>query len=392
MSWSATSRSFPLLPLRSICSSRAWSCLTKTGPCCSRRSVSGRRTCSPATSGTCLVIIRSKTPLRISFAGGGTDVEPYVSERGGVVLSSTIDKYAYSSLYFKEALGVHVASLDYDIVAKYNADEPHIEDDKLNLVKAVIRRLSPENADRGLDIFLHSDAPPGSGLGSSSTVVVTLIGALKHWLHLPLTNYDIADLAYQIERVDLGIKGGKQDQYAAAFGGFNFIEFHGDATIVNPLRVPSHTLNELHYNLLLCYTGKTRLSAHIIDDQVKGYVQQQKGVVRAMDELKDIAVALKNALLQCRLSDFGYLLNEAWMNKKKMAQQISNPQIDELYETARKHGALGGKITGAGGGGYMFFYCDFRRKHIIAEQLEKLGAQVVDFNFDLQGLQTWEMR
>jgi D-glycero-alpha-D-manno-heptose-7-phosphate kinase len=338
------------------------------------------------------MIIRSKTPLRISFAGGGTEVEPYLSERGGVVLSSTIDKYAYSSLYFKEDPGVHVASLDYDIVAKYNADEPLIEDDKLNLVKAVIRRLSPENTDQGLDIFLHSDAPPGSGLGSSSTVVVTLIGAIKHWLHLPLTNYDIADLAYQIERVDLGIKGGKQDQYAATFGGFNFIEFHRDATIVNPLRVSSHTLNELHYNLLLCYTGKTRLSAHIIDDQVKGYLRQQKSVIEAMDELKNIAVALKNALLQDRLSDFGDLLNEAWMNKKKMAEQISNPQIDEIYETARKYGALGGKITGAGGGGYMFFYCDFRRKHIIAEQLEQLGAQVVNVGFDFRGLQTWEVR
>jgi D-glycero-alpha-D-manno-heptose-7-phosphate kinase len=243
-----------------------------------------------------------------------------------------------------------------------------------------------------MDIFLHSDAPPGSGLGSSSTVVVTLIGAFKHWLHLPLTNYEIADLAYQIERKDLGIKGGKQDQYAATFGGFNFIEFHHDATIVNPLRVPSDTLNELHYNLLLCYTGKTRLSAHIIDDQVKGYVQHQEGVTRAMDELKHIAVALKNALLRDKPNEFGALLNEAWMNKKKMATQISNPHIDELYETALKHGALGGKITGAGGGGYMFFYCDFKRKHIVAEQLERLGAQVVEFDFDFGGLQTWEVR
>ena len=342
------------------------------------------------------MIVRSKTPLRISFAGGGTEVEPYLSERGGAVLSSTIDKYAYGSLYFNEDPSgdpsVHVSSLDYDVVAKYEADEPLIEGDKLNLVKAVIRRLSPEGNSQGMDIFLHSDAPPGSGLGSSSTVVVTLIGAFKHWLHLPLTNYEIADLAYQIERKDLGIKGGKQDQYAATFGGFNFIEFHRDATIVNPLRVPSDTLNELHYNLLLCYTGKTRLSAHIIDDQVKGYVRHQESVIGAMDELKHIAVALKNALLRDKPNEFGALLHEAWMNKKKMATQISNPHIDELYETARKHGALGGKITGAGGGGYMFFYCDFKRKHIVAEQLERLGAQVVEFDFDFGGLQTWEVR
>jgi D-glycero-alpha-D-manno-heptose-7-phosphate kinase len=338
------------------------------------------------------MIIRSKAPLRISFAGGGTEVEPYLSERGGVVLGTTIDKYAYSSLYFKDDPRIHVASLDYDVVANYETDEPLIEGDRLNLVKAVIRRLCPKNNDQGLDIFLHSDAPPGSGLGSSSAVVVTLIGAFKHWLHSPLTNYDIADLAYQIERVDMEIKGGKQDQYAAAFGGFNFIEFYRDATIVNPLRVPADTLNELHYNLLLCYTGKNRLSAHIIDNQVKGYVQRQEEVIQAMAELKHIAVALKNALLQSRLNDFGYLLNEAWMNNKKMAAQISDSHIDEIYETARKHGALGGNISGAGGGGYMFFYCQFDRKHVVAEQLERIGAQVVDFDFDFDGLQTWEVR
>jgi D-glycero-alpha-D-manno-heptose-7-phosphate kinase len=337
-------------------------------------------------------IIRSKTPLRISFAGGGTEVEPYLSERGGVVLSSTIDKYAYSSLRFKDDHRINVTSLDYDIVSNYDAQELLLEDDKLNLVKAVIHRLNPKDNSRGLDIFLHSDAPPGSGLGSSSTVVVTLIGVFKHWLHLPLTNYDIADMAFQIERTDLGIKGGKQDQYAAAFGGFNFIEFYRDATIVNPLRVPSDILNELRYNLLLCYTGKTRLSAHIIDSQVEGYVRRQQSVVHAMDELKHIAVELKNALLQGRLNDFGALLHDAWMNKKKMATQISDSHIEEIYETACKHGALGGKISGAGGGGYMFFYCNFDRKHIVAEQLERLGAKVVDFNFDFRGLQTWEVR
>jgi D-glycero-alpha-D-manno-heptose-7-phosphate kinase len=338
------------------------------------------------------MIIRSKTPLRISFAGGGTEIEPYLSEQGGAVLSTTIDKYAYSSLRFNDDHQITVSSLDYDIVAKYDVDTQLIEDEKLNLVEAVICRLSPKDRGQGLDIFLHSDAPPGSGLGSSSTVVVTLIGGFRHWLRLPLTNYEIAELAYQIERIDLGIVGGKQDQYAAAFGGFNFIEFYRDMTVVNPLRVSANTLNELQYNLLLCYTGKNRLSAHIIDDQVQGYIQRQESVVHAMDELKYIAVALKNALLQDKLSDFGDLLHEAWMNKKKMAAQISDPHIDEIYETARKHGALGGKISGAGGGGYMYFYCQFDRKHIVAEQLERLGAQVVDFNFDFAGLQTWEVR
>ncbi len=338
------------------------------------------------------MIIRSQAPLRLSFAGGGTDVEPYLSERGGAVLSTTIDKYAYSSLRFHNDRRITVTSLDYDIVAKYKLDEPFTYDGNLDLVKAVFRRLSCHNQDQGLDVFLHSDAPPGSGLGSSSTVVVALIGLFKHWLHLPLTNYEIAQLAYDIERVDLGIKGGKQDQYAATFGGFNFIEFYQDGTIVNPLRIPHDVLNELRYNLLLCYTGQTRLSAGIIDTQVANYIRGEEDVVRSLDELKRLATALKNALLQGRLDDFGDLLHEAWMNKKQMAVQISDSYIDELYEIARKYGAVGGKMSGAGGGGYMFFYCEFDKKHVVAEQLERAGGQAVDFNFDFLGMQTWQVR
>ncbi|HVO68447.1 MAG TPA: hypothetical protein VMT24_00290, partial [Aggregatilineaceae bacterium] len=320
------------------------------------------------------------------------EVEPYLSERGGVVLSTTIDKYVYSSLRFRDDEQITVTSLDYDIVAKYKLDDPLVYDGKLGLVKAVIKRLVPQNGHTGISFFLHSDAPPGSGLGSSSTIVVALIGLLKHWLHIPLTNYEIADLAYKIERGDLGIKGGKQDQYAATFGGFNFIEFYHNATIVNPLRISSDVANELQYRLLLCYTGKTRLSGKIIDTQVQRYTENQPDTVAAMDSLKQIATDLKRALLQGRLDDFGALLHAAWSCKKQMAPQITTPQIDELYETACRNGALGGKIAGAGGGGYMFFYCEFDKKHIVADRLEKLGAQVVDFNFDSCGLQTWEIR
>ncbi len=336
-----------------------------------------------------MTIIRGRSPLRISFAGGGTDVMPYMAERGGVVLSATIDKYAYASLRLCEEASIVVESLDYDLVVKYGLDRPLPYDGNLDLVKAVFNRVCHTDLDRGMQVFLHSDAPPGSGLGSSSTLVVALIGLLKHWRHLPLTNYEIADLAYQIERVDMGIKGGRQDQYAATFGGFNFIEFHRDATIVNPLRIDSDILNELQYNLLLCYTGRTRLSGGIIDTQVQNYVQNKGDIVHAMDELKQITVALKNALLRGKLAEFGDLLNDAWMNKKKMAEQISTPDIDELYATARRLGALGGKVSGAGGGGYMFFCCPFDRKHLIAEALEKHGARVVPFNFDFDGLRTW---
>ena len=337
------------------------------------------------------MIIRSKAPLRISFSGGGTDISPYMDQRGGVVLSATIDKYAYASMRVRPDRDITVRSLDYDILAKYHVgcDIPY--DGELDLVKAVLRNLNNGNR-QGLEFFLHTDAPPGSGLGSSSTMVVALIGVLKHWHGLPLTHYEIADLAYGIERKDLGIQGGKQDQYSAVFGGFNFMEFSRPAVIVNPLRIDPETINELEYNLLLCYTGKRRLSANIIQSQVEAYENKDPDVLGAMDELKALTIEMKNALLQGRLDDFGRLLHEAWVHKKRMAKQISNREIDTLYETAQKHGAVGGKITGAGGGGYMFLYCEFDKKHIVAEELEKLGGQVVEFTFDNRGLQTWEVK
>ncbi len=336
------------------------------------------------------MIIRSRSPLRISFCGGGTDVSPYFEEKGGVVLSTTIDKYSYATLIPKEGRVIQVESLDFDIMAKYDVDHQLVYDGELDLVKAVINTIEGAN-NSGFDLFLHSDAPPGSGLGSSSTMTVTIVGLMRQWLQKPWTNYDIAQLAYHIERTVLGIKGGKQDQYAATFGGFNFIEFHSDYTIVNPLRISPVILNELEYHLLLCYTGKTRLSARIIETQVQGYVEKQAASMAALDELKQITVDMKNALLQGHLNDFGSLLHDAWVNKKQLARQITSQSIDLLYETARKHGALGGKILGAGGGGYLLVYCPFDKKHIIATELEKIGGQVVKFGFDEKGLQTWEV-
>ena len=338
------------------------------------------------------MIIRSKVPLRISFGGGGTDISPYKDEKGGLVLNATIDKYAYGTLKTKNERNITVTSLDYDIVAKYNLDDDFKYDGELDLVKAVIKNLNNNNNNKGFDFFIHSEAPPGSGLGSSSTMVVALIGLLKHYHRLPLINYEIADVAYKIEREDLGIKGGFQDQYAAVFGGFNFIEFGPSNVIVNPLRIPQDVINELEYKMLLCYTGKTRLSANIIKTQINNYVRRERDVVRAMDLLKQNAVDMKNALLQNRLDDFGYSLHDAWLHKKQMAKQITDPQINNFYEVARKNGALGGKISGAGGGGFMMFYCEFDKKHIVAEELEKLGAEVVPFSFVSHGLQTWEVR
>jgi D-glycero-alpha-D-manno-heptose-7-phosphate kinase len=219
-----------------------------------------------------------------------------------------------------------------------------------------------------------------------------MVGALREWLHAPWTDYEVARLAFQIERVDMAMAGGRQDQYAAAFGGFNFIEFQGDAVLVNPLRIPRPTLNELQHNLLLCYTGTTRMSDAIIQKQAQNYRQQAQAAIQAMDELKRLALEMKKQLLTGNLTEFGALLHEAWINKRQMAAQIATPRIDELYETARRAGALGGKISGAGGGGYMFFYCPNEAKYRVAEKLEERGAQAVDFDFDLKGMQAWRVR
>ena len=343
-----------------------------------------------------MVIVRSKTPLRISFSGGGTDVSPYREEYGGIVLSATIDKYAYSSLRVRDDRRLEVTSLDYDIVAKYNLDDMSY-DGQLDLVKAVVKHQAlNKDLNRGFDVFIHSDAPPGSGLGSSSAVVVGLIGLLKHAQGLPLTNDEIAKLAFHIEREDVGVKGGMQDQYSAAFGGFNLIEFgagRGSANVVvHPLHIDSDILNELEYRLLLCYTGRTRLSDNIISSQIDAYTRQDGSVLRALSELKHITLAMKDALVDRHLDDLGRLLHEAWCNKKKMATHITNTTIDTLYEAAMKSGALGGKLLGAGGGGYLLFYCAFDRKHAVAAELERLGGQLVEFTFERHGLQTWEVR
>ncbi len=332
--------------------------------------------------------IRAKAPLRVSFAGGGTDVPPYPQLYGGCVLNATIDNFAWGSLHPRTDGITRIASADLGIEVEFNADEEVCLDGKMDLAKAVIRRLDGLNRE-GCEIFLHSEAPPGSGLGSSSALVVTLVGLVREYKRLPLGNYELADTAYVIEREDLKISGGLQDQYAAAFGGFNYIEFQKDRVIVNPLRIHRSTINELEHNLLLCFTGNTRHSNNIIDDQTSRLLANEKATLLGLSDQKALAVEMKNALLTGKLVHFGELLDCAWNAKKKMSDRISTPQIDELYEEARKKGAIGGKVTGAGGGGYMMFYCEFEKKHRVAEQLRKMGALATEFAFDFKGLQTW---
>ncbi len=332
-------------------------------------------------------LIRSKAPLRISFAGGGTDVPPYCDEQGGAVLNSTIDRFAYCTISPRKDSEIAIRSLDYDVIEKWRASGDMLAyDGNLDLIKAVLNHFE---VDRGFDMFLHCDAPPGSGLGSSSTVIVSIIGAMAEWLNQPMSPYDMAHLAYVLERRELGLAGGKQDQYASVFGGFNFMEFRAHDTIVTPLRLKPDILNELHYHLLLGNTGKTRDSSNIIQSQTQGYLRRNEQVVEALERTKQLAREMKDALLRGEIHLIGELLNEAWESKKRFTSQISNDRIDLIYNTALSNGAIGGKISGAGGGGFMFFICEYDRKHIVANELTKLGVDIVAYNFDKYGLQTW---
>jgi D-glycero-alpha-D-manno-heptose-7-phosphate kinase len=273
----------------------------------------------------------------------------------------------------------------------FGIDDPMPYDGRLDLVKAAVRRSIGDRA-TGFDLFLHSNAPVGSGLGASSAMAVCLIGLLQAHQGVVMEDYEVAHAAYVLEREDMGILGGLQDHYAATFGGFNFIEFGAEHVLVNPLRVPPDVVHELEHNLLLCYTGRTRMSDHIIDDQTARFVSGDAKALAGLEAQRNLAHDMKSLLLRGKLADFGALLDEAWMSKQALSDRISTPYIDEAYAAAREAGALGGKVTGAGGGGYMLFYCEFDKRHLVAEALIKLGMVVTEVGFDSGGLTTWRTR
>jgi D-glycero-alpha-D-manno-heptose-7-phosphate kinase len=332
--------------------------------------------------------IRARAPLRVSFAGGGTDVAPFPALEGGCVLSATIDRYAHGSLVPRSDRMVSIESVDFKTTTEMTLDNEILCDGSLDLIKAAVRRFGRDGTD-GYDLVLRSNAPPGSGLGSSSTMMVALTGLLAQHYGVAMGEYEVAQLAGTIEREDLGIAGGMQDLYAATFGGFNFIEFT-DRVIVNPLRIRDEIAFELELSLLLCFTGITRDSARVIEDQTRRATMGADDTLAGLRAQKELAVAMKAALLTGKLNEFGSLLGEAWIQKKRMSPFISNDRIEELYELALSKGALGGKVTGAGGGGYILLFCDFTKKHRVMEALEFAGADVTEFAFDSKGLTTWQ--
>ncbi len=338
------------------------------------------------------MIIRSKAPLRLGLAGGGSDVAPYSDLYGGAILNATINMYAYATIIPRNDGKIVLNSYDSKQSIELNDDKTLEINGKLDLHKGVYNRVVKDYVHKPLSFELTTfvDAPPGSGLGTSSTMVVSILGAFTEWLKLPLGEYDIARLAYEIERIDLGMAGGKQDQYAATFGGVNFMEFFKDnKVIVNPLRIRSTYLNELSYSLILFYTETSRLSSKIIEQQVKNVLHNKVESIEAMHQLKNQAIMMKEALLKGDLDEMGHILDFGWHYKKQMADDITNEQLDLIYETARKAGASGGKISGAGGGGFMIFYCPENTRVKVIQELEKMGGRVRRYEFTTMGLTSW---
>lgn len=338
------------------------------------------------------MIVRSKAPLRIGLAGGGTDVSPYTDLFGGAILNATIDLYAYASL---EPLNDGFIEFVIDGSNRIYRTKAGLElaiIPEFELFIGVYNRIVRDFTHRPLSFRLtsHIETPQGSGLGTSSTIVVAILGAFVEWLKLPLGKYDIAHLAYEIERIDLGMAGGRQDQYAATFGGINFLEFlANDKVIVNPLSLKPEIIYELEYCLLLYFTATQRYSAHIIEEQSRNVVEKKSSAVEAMHNLKEQAIMMKEALFRGELNRIGEILHFGWQNKKLMANSISNSLIDDIYSRALEAGATGGKISGAGGGGFMFFYCPAVTKIKTGKAIEEFGGKVQPFKFTQQGLVTW---
>lgn len=340
------------------------------------------------------MIIRSKAPLRLGLAGGGTDVTPYSDLYGGATVNATISMYAYATIIPANDGNIVIRSLDKDERFETRSCEVLPIDGKLDLLKGIYNRIVKDYTHTALSFELSTyvDAPPGSGLGTSSTLVVAVLGAFAEWLNLPLGEYDLARLAYQIERVDLQMAGGKQDQYAATFGGINFMEFFkDDKVIVNPLKVRSIYLNELSHNLILYNTKTSRVSSAIIERQARNILENKTKYIEATHMLKKQAVMMKEAILKGEIDQIGEVLDYGWKYKKQIASGITNHLIDSIYEAAIGSGATGGKISGAGGGGFMFFYCPNNTRYEVIESLRKFGGTSHRYEFTTAGMTAWKI-
>lgn len=323
----------------------------------------------------------ARAPVRISFAGGGTDFEGYYDRFGGMVVSAAIDKYFYVFVAVNNQQNIQIMSSDYQTFHRQDASQEMLWDGDLALPRAI---LSHFNIRQGLSMFLASQVPPGTGLGSSSTVTVAVIKAIGSLLDLGLSKQKIAELACFIEINKLGMPIGKQDQYAAAYGGANAIVFTQEGVAVEPLVLRRETRERLERELLLFYTGASREAGKVLTDQDRAIREGDPVVIGSLHAIKAMALEARHCLEAGDLLALGELLHQSWEQKKRLASGITNPRIDEYYETARAHGAVGGKITGAGGGGFLMLYCG-RHAARVTEALERLGPKRMDYSIDFDG-------
>ncbi|HGE70007.1 TPA: GHMP kinase [Candidatus Poribacteria bacterium] len=342
-------------------------------------------------------VIRARAPVRIDFGGGWTDVDIFTTESKGFVVNSAINIYSYvtvKKLSSKEVparpalknKSVRIYSADFDIYVEAEEVKRLEYNGNVDLAKAAIHQIGIQG---GIDIITRSNAPAGSGLGTSASMGVALIGALSAFKGKTYLPYELAEQASLIEREKLKILGGKQDHYASALGGINFMEFMGEEVKVSKLQLSKSIICELEKSLVLCYTGKSRLSGDIHQKVRSAFENGETKTTQAIKNLKEIAVEMKNALLGEDLETFGKLLNDNWQNQKALHPSVTNPQIDEIIEIAKSNGAIGGKACGAGGGGCLLFYVQPDQEHIVRRKLEENKIRVIDFNFDFDGIQIW---
>lgn len=340
-------------------------------------------------------IVKARAPLRLGLAGGGTDVSPYCDEYGGFVLNATLDRYAYCLLHHNEAGKIRFESTDLNASEEYTLDGEISLGGPLDLLKAVyvevVNRYCSGNY-FPVSVYTFCDSPMGSGLGSSSTLVVAIIRSFVELLNLPLDDYQIANLSFYIERIKCGHQGGRQDQYSATFGGFNFMEFYADnRAIITPLRIKNWTICNLESSLLLFYTGQSRKSANIILEQSNNIKQKNQSSVEAMHGIKNESLVMKEALLKADFNCLVECLKSGWQHKKNTSSSITNPLIDSAYEAAIKAGALAGKVSGAGGGGFMMFFVPIEKRIKVIGALSAFEGVISNCHFTDQGVQAWTM-
>jgi D-glycero-alpha-D-manno-heptose-7-phosphate kinase len=339
------------------------------------------------------MIVRARAPLRLGLAGGGTDVAPYCDIYGGFVLNATIDRYAYAVIKTLDEPFIRFVATDLQAKKVTAISETLVLNGELDLHKAVYNemvQLYNGGKQIPLELSTFCDAPVGSGLGSSSTLVVAMIRAFAELLNLPLDDYTIAHLAFKIERVNCGLQGGQQDQYSATFGGFNFMEFYADERVViNPLRIKTWIICELEASLVLFYIGVSRESARIIADQSRNVESGLIDTVEAMHSIKREGLVMKECLLRGDFDGIVESMHQGWESKKLSAKTVSNPLIDEIYDAAIRAGALAGKVSGAGGGGFMIFFVPPEKRMDVIRTLNSFEGQVSNCNFTKHGTQAW---